>query len=123
MKQGEKKTMKMRELVSEIVIDPRKLTDYALDSESLRGKNKALMFQRHLGYTKENYQILLDQINDLILDAEATPQSEDQFGTRYQVDLEIQGIEPQQVETVRTGWLIAPNSQQAKLTTLYVAKR
>ena len=115
--------MKMRELVSEIVIDPRKLTDYALDSESLRGKNKALMFQRYLGYTKENYQILLDQINDLILDAEATPQSEDQFGTRYQVDLEIQGIEPQQIETVRTGWLIAPNSQQAKLTTLYVAKR
>lgn len=123
MQQGEKKTMKMRELVSEVIIDPRKLTDYALDLENPKGKDKALMFQRHLGYTKENYQILLDQINDLILDAEATPQSEDQFGTRYQVDLEIQGIEPQQIETVRTGWLISPNSQQAKLTTLYVAKR
>jgi hypothetical protein len=115
--------MKMRELVSEITIDPRKLTDYALDPESPRGKDKALMFQRHLGYTKENYQILLDQVKDLILDAEAIPQGEDQFGTRYQVDLEILGIEPQQREIVRTGWIIIPNSQQAKLTTLYILQR
>jgi hypothetical protein len=115
--------MKMRELVSEIIIDTRKLTDYALDPESPKGKDKAIMFQRHLGYNKENYQILLDQINTLILDSEAIPQSKDQFGTRYQVDLEIQGIEAQQIEIVRTGWLIAPNSQQAKLTTLYIPKK
>jgi hypothetical protein len=115
--------MKMRELASEITIDPRKLTDYALDPESPKGKDKAQMFQRYLGYTKENHQILLDQINSLILDAEAIPQNEDQFGTRYQVDLEILGVEPQQREIVRTGWLIAPNSQQAKLTTLYIPKR
>jgi hypothetical protein len=115
--------MRMRELVTEIIIDPRKLTDYALDPESPRGKDKAMMFQRHLGYTKENHQVLLDQINSLILDAEAIPQSEDQFGTRYQVDLQIQGIEAQQMEMVRTGWLIAPDSKQAKLTTLYISKR
>lgn len=47
--------MRMRELVTEIIIDPRKLTDHALDPESPRGKDKAMMFQRHLGYTKENY--------------------------------------------------------------------
>jgi hypothetical protein len=115
--------MKMRELVSEITIDTRKLTDYTLDPESPKGKDKAIMFQRYLGYNKENYQILLDQINTLILDSEAIPQSKDQFGTRYQVDLEIQGIEAQQIEIVRTGWLIAPNSQQAKLTTLYIPKK
>lgn len=113
----------MRELVSEIIIDTRKLTDYALDPESPKGKDKAIMFQRHLGYNKENYQIFLDQINILILDSEAIPQSKDQFGTRYQVDLEIQGIEAQQIEIVRTGWLINPNSQQAKLTTLYILKK
>lgn len=66
---------------------------------------------------------MLDQINSLILDAEAIPQSEDQFGTRYQVDLQIQGIEAQQMEMVRTGWLIAPDSKQVKLTTLYISKR
>ncbi len=33
--------MKLGELVDEIVIDPRKLTDYALDPENPKGKDKA----------------------------------------------------------------------------------
>jgi hypothetical protein len=115
--------MKLRELVTEVIIDPRKLTDYALDPENPKGKDKAVMFQRHLGYTKDNYQLLLDQVYDLVLNAEAIPQNEDKFGTRYRIDLEIQGIEVQQIEIVRTGWLIPPNSNQARLTTLYITKR
>jgi hypothetical protein len=115
--------MKLRELVDEVIIDPRKLTDYALDPENPKGKDKAAMFARHLGYTKDNYRSLLDQIYDQVLDAEAIPQNEDKFGMRYQIDLEIQGVETQQLEIVRTGWLIAPNSTQARLTTLYIPKR
>lgn len=115
--------MKLRELVDDIVIDPRKLTDYALDPENPKGKDKALMFQRHLGYTKENYQLLIDQINQHVLDAEAIPQNEDRYGIRYQIDLEIRGIEAQQIEIVRTGWLIPLNSRQARLTTLYIPTR
>lgn len=85
----EEKPLKLRELVDEIVIDPRKLTNYALDPENPKGKNKALMFAQHLGYTKDNYQPLLEQINQKVLDAEAIPQNQDQYGTRYQVDLDI----------------------------------
>lgn len=119
----EEKPLKLRELVDEIVIDPRKLTNYALDPENPKGKNKALMFAQHLGYTKDNYQPLLEQINQKVLDAEAIPQNQDQYGTRYQVDLDIQGIEPQQIETVRTGWLIPENSKQARLVTIFIKKR
>ena len=50
--------MKLRELVNEILIDPRKLTAYALDPENPKGKNKAFMFEKYLGYTKDNYQPL-----------------------------------------------------------------
>jgi filamentous hemagglutinin len=115
--------MKLRELVDDILIDPRKLTDYALDSDNPKGRNKALMFARYLGYTKDNYQLLLQQINQKVLDAEATPQNQDQHGTRYQIDLEIQGLQPEQVETVRTGWLIPNYSKQARLVTLYIKKK
>ena len=115
--------MKLRELVDEILIDPRKLTDYALDPDNPKGKDKAVMFQRHLGYTKDNYQLLLDQIYERVLDAEAIPQTEDRYGIRYRIDLEIQGIEATQIEIVRTGWLIPPDSNQARLTTLYISKR
>ncbi len=50
------------------------------------------MFQRHLGYTKDNYQPLLDKIYTKALDTEATFQFKDEHGERYQIDLEIRGI-------------------------------
>ncbi|MEB3884299.1 DUF6883 domain-containing protein [Lyngbya sp. CCY1209] len=115
--------MKLRELVDEILIERRKLTDYALNPDNPKGKNKALMFAKYLGYTIDNYQLLLDQIHQKVLDAEAIPQNQDQYGTRYQIDLEIQGIETAQIETVRTGWLIPENSKQARLITLFIKKR
>ncbi len=64
--------MKPKELFNHIEINPRKLTEYALDPENPKGANKALMFQRHLGYNKDNYQLLLNQIYAQVLDAEAT---------------------------------------------------
>ena len=115
--------MKLRELVDEIFIDPRKLTNYALDPENPKGKNKALMFAQHLGYTKNNYQLLLEQIDQQVLDAEAIAQNQDQYGTRYQIDLDIQGIEAGQIETVRTAWLIPNNSKQARLVTIYIKRQ
>lgn len=98
-----KQSMKLKDLVDSVFIDPRKLTDYALCLENPKGKDKALMFQRYLGYTRDNYQILLNQLQDQALDTQAIPQREDQHGQRYQIDLEIQGIQPAQREIVRTG--------------------
>lgn len=115
--------MKLRELVEQVLIDPRKLSNYALDPDNPKGKDKAFMFAQHLGYTKENYQSLLEQIHEKVLDAEAIPQNQDQYGTRYQIDLEIQGVEPQQIETVRTGWLIPKESKKARLITLFIKQR
>ena len=112
--------MKFKEYADKINIDPRKLTNYALDPDNPKGKNKALMFQQHLDYTAQNYQSLLDQIYEKTLDSEAIVQQTDQYGTRYQVDLEIQGIQPHQKETVRTGWLIPPNTKQARFITAYI---
>jgi hypothetical protein len=42
-------------LAQKIVIDPRKLIAYALDLNSVKGRNKAIMFQQHLSFTPENY--------------------------------------------------------------------
>ena len=114
--------MKLKEYAEQIRIEPRKLTNYALDPDNPKGKNKALMFQQHLGYNKENYQVLLEQILSKAPETEAIPQNQDQYGTRYQVDIEIQGIEPHQTEIVRTAWLMAPNTKQARLITAYIKK-
>lgn len=80
------------------------------------------MFQRHLGFTKDNYDSLLEQISTQTLDSEAILQRTDRYGQHYRVDLEIIGTEGQQ-EVVRTGWVVEPDSDEARLTTLYVRKR
>lgn len=115
--------MKLGDVVNRIVIDPRKLTEYALNPDNPRGVDKAVMFERHLGFTRDNYQLLLQQIESKVLDSEATLQTTDIHGQRYQVDLEIEGVRSGQRETVRTGWIVEPKNDVARLVTLYVRKR
>ena len=111
------------EIAREFYVDSRKLTDYALNSDNPKGKDKAIMFQAHLGFTCDNYEGLLQQIKEQILNANAIFQREDQYGKHYQVDLEIKGVILEQQEIVRTGWVIPPDSNIARLVTLYVRKR
>ena len=92
--------MKLKDIVNKVKIDSRKFTQYALNLDNPKGLNKALMFQRYLGYTQDNYEPLLVQIADKVLEANAVYQSTDPHGQLYQVDLEIRGIEPGQKEIV-----------------------
>lgn len=113
--------MKLADVVSRVAIDPRKLTEYALDPDNPVGRHKALVFERALGFTKDNYRALLEQIEHAALSAEAYLKLTDTHGRHYSVDLEITGLWGQRA-VVRTGWLVAPDSDQAWLTTLYVRK-
>jgi filamentous hemagglutinin len=115
--------MKLGDIVSRVIIDPRKLTEYALNPDNPKGADKAVMFQLYLGFTKDNYEALMAQILDLVLESEAILQRSDEYGQRYQLDLEIQGAEEGKQEIVRTGWIVAPGSNVARLVTLYVRKR
>jgi hypothetical protein len=63
--------MKLGEIISQLVINPRKLTAYALNPDRPKGADKAIMFQRHLGFTKDNYLLLLEQISAQALETEA----------------------------------------------------
>lgn len=114
--------MKLGDIVSRIVIDKRKLTDYALNTDNPVGADKAVMFQRDLGFTLDNYQLLLEQISTQALDAEAILGRADQHGQRYTVDLDITGAQGQR-EIVRTGWIVEPDSDEARLVTLYVRRK
>lgn len=114
--------MKLKDIVSRIEIDPRKLTEYALNLNNPVGADKAIVFQSRLGFTQENYQGLLEQIAAQAMDAEADLGRLDNHGQRYRVDLVIIGTEGQQ-EAVRTGWIVQPESDMARLVTLYVLRR
>ena len=51
--------MKLADIAESIRIDPRKLTHYVLDTDSPHGKYKAVLFDKLLGFTKENHTGLI----------------------------------------------------------------
>ena len=75
--------MKLHEIVSRLVIDPRKLTAYALDPENPLGRHKALVFERRLGFSKVNEAALRQQIETLAPNVEAVLQRTDRYGQHY----------------------------------------
>jgi hypothetical protein len=85
--------MKLSDVVSQIEIDPRKLTEYSLNPDNPVGADKAVIFERVLGYTRDNYQLLLEQIQSGAMEAEAIMKGNDLHEQRYQVDLEVTGNE------------------------------
>jgi hypothetical protein len=114
--------MRLGEIVSRLSIDRRKFVDYALDPDNPVGQHKALVFQRRLGYDRDNYEGLLAQIEAQVMDCEAIATKLDEHGQRYQVDLEVMGVDGQRA-IVRMGWIVEPGIEDcARLVTLYVRK-
>jgi hypothetical protein len=99
-------------------IDPSKLQDYALNPEHAVGGNKARVFESALGYTRSNYEGLLEQIKSGVARAPAVAGKLDEYGQRFTVDIEVTG--PKGTAVVRTGWIVKPGSPNPSLTTLFV---
>ena len=111
--------MRLRDVASTIAVDPQKLTDYALDPDHPVGRQKGALFESVLGYTASNWRALLRQLEHLAPTGEATLWRTDSHGRHYRVDLEIEGPSGERA-VVRTGWIVAHGSNEARLTTLYV---
>jgi len=93
---------------SNAVIDPNKLTGYALNPAHPVGGNKARVFESALGITSANAGSLSQQILSGVRTQAARPGRTDQYGTRYSVDVPVVG--PTGSGTVTTGWIVRPNS-------------
>ncbi|PAE87364.1 DUF6883 domain-containing protein, partial [Shouchella clausii] len=103
----------------EATIDPRKLTDYALNPNHPVGGNKAKVFESALGYNQANASQLMEQIQKNLANTSATLGKADQYGQRYTVDMLIKGPNGK-TATVRTGWIIKSGSNTPEMTTLFV---
>ncbi|WOB49165.1 hemagglutinin repeat-containing protein [Xanthomonas hydrangeae] len=100
------------------VIDPRKLTEYALDPSHPVGGNKARVFESVLGFTKNNSDMLMSQIKGGIMNNTPVPGKVDQYGVRFTVDIPVVG--PKGSGIVRSGWIYRPGSDTPELTTIFV---
>ncbi|WP_454733427.1 MULTISPECIES: DUF6883 domain-containing protein [Cupriavidus] len=100
------------------VIDPRKLTEYALNPEHPVGGNKARVFESAMGFTQSNADDLLQQLRQGVMGNTPIPGKIDQFGSRFTVDIPVTG--PTGSGTVWSGWIYKPGSNVPELTTIFV---
>lgn len=105
--------------VENATINPKKLTEYALNPDHPVGGNKAKVFERALGYNQSNADDLMRQIYEKLPNSEAVLGKLDEYGQRYTVDILISGPNGNTVN-VRTGWIIKTGSDVPELTTLFV---
>lgn len=101
------------------VVDPNKVTSYALNTEHPVGGNKAKVFESALGYNQANAGELIAKVQEGARLYPAKLGTADKFGQRVTIDMPITGPNGK-TTTVRTGWIYDPGSSTPRMTTLYV---
>jgi hypothetical protein len=98
-------------------IPTAKLTNYSLDPNHPKGKDKARVFQSALGYNQSNYQALIDNVNRNLHTAPAYFKGSTPYGDKYEVTLPLKGPNGK-TANVLTAWIMKDG--KARLTSIYV---
>ncbi|MGP0583694.1 phage minor capsid protein [Paenibacillus timonensis] len=104
-------------LIKNTDIPEAKLTQYALDPNHPKGKDKARVFQSALGYNQSNYKDLIDNVNRNLGAAPAYFRGSTPYGDKYEVILPLQGPNGK-TANVLTAWMMKDG--KARLTSIYV---
>ncbi|MDR0859326.1 MAG: hypothetical protein LBN97_09885 [Oscillospiraceae bacterium] len=104
------------------VIPYDKFIRYSLDPDSIRGANKARVYQSALGFNLSNAELLIEQIRQKLPAYEAVSQLPGEYGNRYTVDIPITGVNGK-TELVRTAWQIDYGKTIPHLVSNYVLLR
>lgn len=101
------------------VMPVEKFTKYALDKHHPGGgRDKAIAFERALGYNIENHQELIDNIRANLKNAPAVLKGRNQYGDKFEVVLELTGPGGKTAR-VLTAWLVDKDGKP-RLVSVYV---
>jgi hypothetical protein len=102
---------------SRAIIEPAKLRDYLLSTEHPVGRFKARFF-RGLGYTRENWEILRDDLLRLAAAGEVTVGQPGAHGQKYEVSGSLVGPNGRGALVVSI-WLIRTHLDAPRFVTAY----
>lgn len=103
-------------------IPEEKFTKYLLNKEHPKGKDKAIAFERALGYTQDNYHKLINNIKDNVNKYNAVEKGNNGYGKQYEVLMSLVG-ENNKVANVKTAWIIDDETKETKFVTAYVTSK
>ena len=104
-------------------INPAKLRDYSLNiNHPGAGRNKAIAFEKALGYNQDHAEELRRNILDNLPYFNAASKGRNKYGERYEVIMELTGPNGKTAR-VGTGWLIKGDKAFPFLTSAYVTKK
>lgn len=101
-------------------IPEEKFTKYALNYEKAPDKAKA--FEAALGYTKDNYQDLIDDIAVHFDEEKLVEKGDNGFGMRYSQVMNLTGPNGKTAK-VLTAWIYDEQIKNFRLTSAYIDKR
>jgi hypothetical protein len=99
------------------IVDRQKLTGYCLNPKHPRGKHKARVFAT-LGFTSENADELRTALLRAAASADAQSAASDQFGDRYVLEFEIEGLQGKGI--IRSTWIVRRGESAPRLTSCFV---
>lgn len=101
-------------------IPTEKFTEYALDPE--REPDKARAFREALGYTKANYQDLIDNITRNISKKDFVFKGYNGYGDTYEYVMCLVGANNKKAN-VLTAWIVETGKKELRLTSAYVTEK
>lgn len=101
-----------------VIIEHEKIEGYCLNENHPVGKHKAKVFASALGINSKDAEWLINQIRDKLPECEAVTWQEDEYGIRYQVEMQIEnGLKKAIISTI---WLYSVPEDHLRLITCYV---
>ena len=94
-----------------------KLERYCLNTQHLQGKHKAILFQKRLGITIENKEILEQALLQAAKKNDAVIYKQDRYGVHYDVKFLLQTEVGSSL--ILSSWIIRQNETFPRLTNAY----
>jgi hypothetical protein len=104
------------------VIADSKLTGYVLNTEHPVGKNKALVFEKVLGYNTSNKDLLIERVHAGLAKYRASARKATQYGKPFEVLMMVEGANGK-FAPVKTAWQIDSGSDFPRLVSMYVDEK
>lgn len=104
--------------VESAILDVRKLEDYCLNPEHLRGRHKARLFREVLGIGQGESAWLRQSLLEGVRKNEAIPLALDIFGTRWRVDVPVERHGRRAV--IRSIWIVRVGESGPRFVSCWV---